>query len=131
MTDLMVEINDDDIPACVRCGNGPVIVGDRYGNDGVIIDGRLFCMACASLVTRPRSASWPECTSPDKPDLIEDGPERDARFIPGNNRLWGEHNWFKCYRCRDSNGLPVYHHWKAHHGRRVITDAYGSSTSPT
>lgn len=54
----MVDINDDDIPACERCGNGPVIIGDRYGNDGTVIGGRLYCTTCGwavldEIINRP------------------------------------------------------------------------------
>lgn len=44
----------------------------------------------------------------------EDGPERDAWFEESNDALWGKGNWVKCYICKDSLGLPAYHHKNAH-----------------
>jgi hypothetical protein len=41
--------------------------------------------------------------------------ERDARFAPENDRIWGPGNWVRCPTCpRDSEGREVYHHVKAH-----------------
>ena len=40
--------------------------------------------------------------------------ERDERFGPLNDRIWGAGNWVRCERCPDSLGLPSYHHVKAH-----------------
>jgi len=41
--------------------------------------------------------------------------ERDARFTPDCDRLWGEGNWVRCPLCpRDSTGREVYHHKDAH-----------------
>jgi hypothetical protein len=45
-------------------------------------------------------------------DFERDGPDRDAYFAPGNDHLWGDGEWVKCYepRCRDDRGLPSFHH---------------------
>jgi hypothetical protein len=46
---------------------------------------------------------------------IESNEERDARFVPGNDRIWGPGNWVRCPTCpRDSAGNEVYHHKDAH-----------------
>lgn len=41
--------------------------------------------------------------------------ERDARFAPMNDRMWGAGNWVRCADgCADSFGLPTYHHKDYH-----------------
>ena len=41
--------------------------------------------------------------------------ERDARFTPGNDRIWGPGNWYRCPICpHDSEDREVYHHVEAH-----------------
>lgn len=41
--------------------------------------------------------------------------ERDARFAPMNDRIWGEGNWLRCPTCPlDDNDRQVYHHRNAH-----------------
>jgi hypothetical protein len=41
--------------------------------------------------------------------------ERDAKFAPENDRLWGAGNWIRCATCPlDSEGRQVYHHRRAH-----------------
>lgn len=41
--------------------------------------------------------------------------ERDARFAPGNDRIWGAGNWIRCSICpHDSLGREIYHH-RGHH----------------
>jgi hypothetical protein len=46
---------------------------------------------------------------------IETDDERDARFSPLNDRIWGEGNWVRCSTCpHDSEDREVYHHKDAH-----------------
>ncbi len=40
--------------------------------------------------------------------------DRDARFAPGNDKVWGKGQWVRCDTCVDSLGYPAYHH-KNHH----------------
>jgi len=41
--------------------------------------------------------------------------ERDARFAPLNDRIWGEGQWVRCSTCPpDGEGGAVYHHKNAH-----------------
>jgi hypothetical protein len=40
--------------------------------------------------------------------------DRDERFKPGNDKVWGEGNWIRCEGCPDSLGYPSYHHKDAH-----------------
>lgn len=46
---------------------------------------------------------------------VESDAERDERFAPGNDRIWGASNWVRCSICpTDSNGRQVYHHVDHH-----------------
>lgn len=46
---------------------------------------------------------------------LEPDEDRDARFTPMNDRLWGAGNWLRCPTCpHDSEDREVYHHVKAH-----------------
>jgi hypothetical protein len=46
---------------------------------------------------------------------IESDEERDARFAPGNDKLWGPGNWIRCPTCpHDYFDHEVYHHKDAH-----------------
>ena len=46
---------------------------------------------------------------------METDEERDARFTPGNDKIWGEGNWVRCSVCEhDSKDREVYHHKDAH-----------------
>lgn len=51
----------------------------------------------------------------DPPDHVESDDERDRRFAPGNDQVWGPGNWVRCPTCpHDSLGREVYHHRDAH-----------------
>jgi hypothetical protein len=46
---------------------------------------------------------------------MESDEERDARFAPGNDKLWGPGNWIRCPICpHDYFDHEVYHHKDAH-----------------
>jgi len=53
--------------------------------------------------------------------LYEADEDRDARFAPGNDKIWGEGNWVKCAICpRDATGRLTYHHKNYHFSGRPV-----------